>query len=233
MTAWLGVLLASAAAATAQVGLDSIPSSAYFATFPEFYDGYYKRAVDSFNSEAKSGVRTVQSRWIDSICYYTMAGECYYQIGDFDRALDRYTAALELFNAYHDWMMRVQFPPSIRSAGPTARIAVPWGRSTRRANIGQFPETMNMTQGRIDNSQAARQGGTIQQPVIFPVHVTEVVRCTTLAIRRRAEILGPISKYDPLSGQVVASLSRRSSPPNHWSSAWVDVIKSPSIIPSS
>ena len=209
------LLIPCNAAKAHQIARDSIPSTPYFTAFGDFFNGDYKQAGDIFNREAKSGIRTAESRWIDSICYYTMAGECYYQMGDFDRALEQYDAALRLANSYSTWMLSVQFPPKIRSAGPAGRIAVPWGRSTRRADIGVYPETMSMGQGRIDNSGVAKTGGVVQAPLLFPVHVTEIVRCTCLAIRRRGEILGPICKHDPLTGQVLAKLSRPSAQAHH------------------
>src|SRR5829696_1155508 len=103
------LLVFSSPAGAQQIARDSIPSSPYFAAFGDFFNGDYKQAGDTFSREAKSGIRTAQSRWIDSICYYTMAGECYYQLGDFDRALDQYDAALRLSNSYSTWMMSVQF----------------------------------------------------------------------------------------------------------------------------
>ena len=63
----------------------------------------------------------------------------------------------------------------------------------------------------------------MQNPVLIPVHVAEIVRATTLAIRRRHEILGPICKFDPFSNTLVDVLARRPGPPNHWSEAWINV----------
>ena len=77
--------------------------------------------------------RLADSRWIDSICYFTMAGECYYQLGQLPAALDSYNSALKLYVAYSDWMMRVQFPPTILPATVGAVRATPWGQSKRGA----------------------------------------------------------------------------------------------------
>ena len=49
------------------------------------------------------------------------------------------------------------------------------------------------------------------------------MRCTTLAIRRRAKLLGPLASQDPLFLELVRSLGGRVGPPNHWSEAWVGV----------
>ena len=55
------------------------------------------------------------------------------------------------------------------------------------------------------------------------ISASEIVRCTTLAIRRRHELMGPVCKYDALTNQLITLLLRRSAPPNNWSQAWVDL----------
>lgn len=207
--------------AEAQFGGQSIPSAAYHGTFYTFYDGDYKDALDLFRSELRGAIKTPQSRWIDSICYNTMVGECYYHMGDLDKALDHYTAALALYQAFPDWMMRVQFPPAIRPAQATSR-RIPWGVSTRKARLGHYSSTMLMSQGNVNNNPAYRQGGLVQPAQLFPIEVQEIIRCTTLAIRRRTELLGPLSKHDPITNDLLVKLPRAGLA-NHWSQAWVDV----------
>jgi CHAT domain-containing protein len=209
--------------AQAQIEERSTPTAAYFTGVALYNEGDYKDALDIFLSEGRGAIKTAQSRWIDSICYHTMCGECFYQMGDPGKAVEHYTSALELFTAFSDWLVRVQFPPAIRPASPGAVKAVPWGFSSRRARPGHFPSSMLMSQGQIDNNAPFRQGGIVQQAVLFPVHVQEIVRCTTLAIRRRGELLGPIATVDPLTNSVLNALNRRPGPPNHWSEAWIDV----------
>lgn len=200
-----------------------VPSQVYFNTFPLYFDGDYRSALGTFNAESRGGIRTASGQWIDAICTYTMAGECYYQLGQLPQALASYESALKLYVAYSNWMMRIQFPPVLGPATVGASRATPWGQSKRGARIGQFSETYLMGQGQVDNSAAVLQGGVVQQAVLVPVHVAEIVRSTSLAIRRRREILGPISKFDHLTSDVLDVLSRRPGPPNHWSEAWVNV----------
>jgi hypothetical protein len=80
-----------------------------------------------------------------------------------------------------------------------------------------------MWQGRIDNTAQYQQGGVVQLANLYPVGVQEIVRCTALAIRRRAELLGPLSKYDPLNKQLLATLGGPVGQRNHWSQAYVDI----------
>ena len=110
------LLLFSASPARAQLG-DSIPSTAYYNSFPLFYEGEYAAALGAFQNDLQSGIRSPTSRWIDSVCYYTMCGECYYHMGQHQNALNQYTAALKLYSAFYNWMIQVQFPAAISPAG--------------------------------------------------------------------------------------------------------------------
>ena len=203
--------------------VNNVPTLTYHAAFGDFYEGEYKDALRRFTDEWRGAIKTPQSRWIDSICYLTMMGECYYHMGDLDRALTHYTDALELYLAFPDWMMWVGFPPAIRPAQGRAFRPPPWGGSTRRSTPGHFPSTVLMQQGRINNNAVIQHGGVLQQAILFPIEAQEIVRSTTLAIRRRTELLGPLSEHDPLFANLIATLSRNPGQPNHWSQAWVDV----------
>jgi CHAT domain-containing protein len=203
----------------AQIGERSTPTDTYYMVFREFYAGDYKNALDGFQSEARGCIKAGQTRWIDSICYETMIGESFYQTGVLDKALEHYNLALEIAAIYPDWMLRVQFPP-IRAAG--ARRPLPWGTSTRRTVLGSYP-TMKISQGQINNTEIYQKGGVVQQAVFYTIQPQEIVRCTTLAIRRRTELLGPICKNDPLTERLTSALNRQITPPNHWSEAWADV----------
>ena len=197
------------------------PSKAYHASFGEFYDGEYKAALDRFTLEGRSAMKFGQARWIDSICYETASAECYYQMGVYGKALAHYTAALEIYLAYPTWMVQVNFPP----LRPDSNVhkTVPWATRQPQAPLGAYPQTMSITQGEIDVNAQIRRGGVIQQATMYQIEPQEIIRSTTLAIRRRAELLGPMAAHDTLFQDLIAALSRRPGPPNHWSEAWVNL----------
>jgi len=199
------------------------PSNTYYTDFGPFYDGEYLDALRGFESESRSSIKTVQSRWIDSICYETMCGECYFQMGRLDTALQRYTNALELYRRFPDWMIKVQFSPTIRAAFAGARKAVPWGQSSRHSVLGSYPASEKILQGQIDMNDVAQHGGVLSPANYFPITPHEIVRCTALSLRRRAALLGPLCKHDQLSNDVAAALTRPAGPPNHWSECYVDL----------
>ena len=220
----LGLLLAMSPQVSVPRGAErSRPRLTYYAAIHELFDGDYRRAVRDFQAEVRGGLKTAQSRWIDSICSYTMLGESYYHLGNYPQAIDQYNAALKLYLAYSDWMLLVQFPPVIQPATAQASGITPWGRSTRGVTPGKFPSSMLIRQGRVDQTDVLRRGGVIQSPTLYSINVHEVVRCTALALRRRRELLGPLCPHDALTDDLVAVLSRRPGIPNHWSEVWIDV----------
>ncbi len=209
-------------AALGQMHQRKTPTDAYYAGFIPFYDGDYRAALRIFQNEGRSSIKTSQSRWIDSICYETMCGECYFQMGIFDKALAHYTAALQLYKTFPDWLIKVQFRP-IQAASAGAYKQVPWGASSRHSRLGSYPTSVPILQGQVDMSDVIQHGGIVQQANLFPITPQEIVRTTTLAIRRRAMLLGPASKFDPLTNELIVALSRAVGPPNHWSEAWINL----------
>jgi len=227
--AWLMLLLAGIGLAwgawptecRAQLQERAAPTRVYNGVAYYLYDGNYKEALDQYRQLLRGGVRNGPYRWIDSICFYAMIGECYYHWGMQNEALASYTEALNLYLAFPDWMARVQFDAQIRPL--TVSPQTPWGRSARGTQLGKYPQFVHTAQGQLDITETLRRGGQVQAAQLYPIQPQEIVRATALAIRRRTELLGPRSKYEPLSKQLVEVLSRPVGPRNHWTQAWVDL----------
>jgi hypothetical protein len=223
----LAMVLAAVAPRTADGQFrDAIPRAAYYAAISEFYDGQYRDAERAFRRLSRSGVQSVQARWIDSICYHAMLGEVLYHQGRNAEALGQFDQACLLLLTYPDFLARVEFTEP-RPDTNSARRAPPWGASERRFVLGDVPQTMQVLMGDLGAAQrAAQQGGTFLQPQFWRVNIAEIVRASALAIRRRNEILGPLGKYDRISKELSTTLSRRGLvPPNHWSQAWVELLE--------
>ena len=198
------------------------PHDGYWAGFPPFVDGDFQEALRTFRNAGQGAVSFGGTPWIDSICYHTMIGECHYQMGSLGEALEQYSAALKIYVANSNWMLRIDFSPEIMPE-QSVKTTITWGPSSRKALIGRFPPTFQNLQGRLDNSNVLRTGGVIAAPQIHPVYVAEIIRCTSVALARRRELLGPVCPYDPLTAQLVDALARRPGPPNHWSQSWVEL----------
>ncbi len=205
------------------LGVDhTVPTAGYFNAFGMLYDGDYDLALKAFEADSRGGIRTVLTPWIDSICYETMCGEALFNMGMLKESLVHYTAALNIFKTFSDWMVHVYFDPP-RAAGMGARKAVPWGVSKRQVQLATFPRTQRLLQGQIDQTNVIQQGGIVQQANFFPVTPQEIVRCTALAMQRRATLLGPACKYDSLTADLLQTMNKPISQANHWSDAWANL----------
>ncbi|MCH2129140.1 MAG: CHAT domain-containing protein [Pirellulaceae bacterium] len=201
----------------------AVPGPTYFAAFNEYQRGDYSDALQDFRRAARNGVFSSLGRWVDAICYHTMAGECYYHMGNLTQALDQYDTAIRIHLAQQGWLLRVRFPDRI-AASPTRRSDIQWGSSNRQSVVGRIPETMLSFQGRMDNENALRRGGVVAAPEMVPLRVSEILRCLALSIRRRNELMGPACRHDPLTGRLIQSLRGPQVPPNHWSEGWIDAL---------
>jgi len=206
--------------AAAQQGNRAVPRQEYFLAFTPYNRGDFQNAFRAFRSAAGGGVRSTEGRWIDSICYHTMVGECLYNTGDLGGAIERYNAALNLYLANRDWMTTVEFPATVEVSNNTIRANVTWGTPRNGMRVARIPDVLSILQGSLNPRQALQTGGVAAPPQLVPVHVSEVVRCTTLAMARRREILGPTCQLDALSASVLNALTALPGPRNHWSIAW-------------
>ena len=98
------------------------------------------------------------------------------------------------------------------------------GRSARTTQLGQYAPQNKYVQVRLGVARSTEGTGIVQQPYVLKICAEEIVRCTALSIRRRAELLGPLSKYDPLNKKILATTAQPIGARNHWSSAYVDLL---------
>ncbi len=145
----------------------TVPTKTYHAAFGDFYDGDYRSALERFKAESRASIKTAQSRWIDSICYETMQGECYYQMGQYSDALLHYTAALELYQAFPTWLSQVVFQP-IR-ADLSGKKPPPW--QVRRLASPLGPVALHHALGAGQHRRlggSSRRAGSSSRPTCFP-----------------------------------------------------------------
>ena len=197
----------------------TVPTDAYLQHYSLLYEGQYNEALTMFKTvDLASGIKTSNGPWIDSICYYTAVGECYYRLGRLGDALDNYNAALRLYMQFSDWMLQIKFQAF--SSNPP--LQTPWGASTRGLKVARMPGNMLIAQGSLYIDQQLQQGGVVAPAQLSPVNVVEINRCTLLALKRRAELMGPVCPHDQLTADLLATFQRHPGPRNHWSEAWVD-----------
>lgn len=207
-------------------GRDSVPSVAYFYGIERLYKGDYRDAERTFDRELRNSIKIgVTNRWIDAIAYHAMLGETYYQQGRMSKSLEYFDQACLMFLQYPTWMIRVQFQREPQADANRLRQVLPWGKSGRKFTLGRF-STQELIRFTEVAEQARRQGATPGYQTTVPLkklNVIEIVRATSLAIRRRNELLGPLGAEDVISRELVTALSRGNTIPNHWSKAWADL----------
>ncbi|NBW95335.1 MAG: hypothetical protein EBR28_01050 [Planctomycetia bacterium] len=203
-------------------GGQTVPTVAYDAALAALAAGDFAGGLEIAAQEYRGGIRAGSQRWIDSIAAATAVGEANYELGRFREAIAAYDEALLLWATHGDWLLAVQFPAQpLRGRGPQ-RVAT-WGRSQRPTSPAAIPEQLSIRQGGADPQQVLRQGGVLTAPVNYPVRPQEIVRALVIALYRRAEILGELSREGAALDEAAKALVRRPAPPNHWSQSWIDV----------
>ncbi len=214
---WVGSLWANGRPALAQS--DTLPFQAYYDAFSNVYLGRWDLALRDYLELARRGQRGLGGPWLDSICYFTLVGECYYQMGNYPAALENYSAAMRVWLKYPQWLLRVQWPDRIQPA--RRPVAIPWGKPQRPVVLGHFPARMPMVLGGRQNIPGL---GFISTERLVAVDVDEMVRCMAWSMRRYRQLRGPLTALDDLAKQVHASLIKRPIRPHHWSGAWMDLL---------
>lgn len=199
------------AAGLAQLGLggsNQVPDPSYYLLFGDYYQGDLRSAARDF-AATRGAVRWGSDRYLDSACYWTMAGECHFHAGSFPQAIELYETALDLYLTFtaNGWHQRIQVPPLITARNAAVAAAqITWGQSQRNFSVAGQPDTFQVLFGRLDNERVAQQGGVIQNPEFRPVDVAEIMRCVSVAMHRRRMIKGVTCRFDPFSSKLVEVL---------------------------
>lgn len=213
-------------AAYGQVPSRTYPKPAYYSAMSVYYSGEFQDAENLFRQAARGGYAVGSQRWIDSVCYYTMIGECYYRMGNLPQAMTHYESALKVLMSNQGWVARIQFPDNILpSSSAVGRANINWGKTTRTTTIGNFPDNFNVLTGDLRSSEEVlTQGGLVSPTELRQLNAVEVFRCACLAMSRRRQILGPVAMHDPMTNQLITSLGAFSTGANHWASPWEQML---------
>jgi tetratricopeptide (TPR) repeat protein len=209
-TAFLALLIVVCCGSSVRSQSRPMPNPEYYQTpFVNFYQGDYRQAIRNFISVERSAFKIGDQRYLDSICYWTMIGECHFQVGNYNDAITFYERAIDLYLSYlkQKWQSRIQAIPNI-APDTTAieRTRVNWGSSGRVFIIPRMPSSISVMFGDLDAERRLREGGMVQNAELRSIDLSEIMRCTALAIYRRSYILGPTSKFSQASNQIVAGL---------------------------
>ncbi|MDR1493110.1 MAG: CHAT domain-containing protein [Planctomycetaceae bacterium] len=198
-------------------------SEKYFSARPVFNRGDYIEALQIYGDEVRQAEQNGRKNWVDSICYFAMIGECHYQMGENGAALACFNLALQAFSQNISWLNWLHFETSA-SVRKKNKTATPWGGGESEtiliAPLGVNIEYVVSPSGAdgISNRLQAETSG-----VMKPISPSETAQCIVLAMRRRAELLGPMGEYDLLNDQLTTQLKERPYPSNHWTRTWGDI----------
>ena len=204
----------------AQIGR-TLPRQTYYQARIAHYMGEYREAVRGFQRSIKSSTRIGQTRWIDSICSYSMLGETLYRQGNFAGALESHELAIQVHLANRGWMGRLRYP-SLQPSQRRFRVPIAWGQ--RPTLMGDLPDSMGSLEGTFDLQTPFQIGGAVNPAHMRSIDAVEVARCLAVSLRRRAELLGPTAGVSPLSAEIANSFANISPPAGHWVSAWVETL---------
>ncbi|MCR5163826.1 MAG: CHAT domain-containing protein [Thermoguttaceae bacterium] len=199
----------------------SIPNANYDWGINLLRDGRTLDAQKQFAKELNTGFKIATERWLDSICYAAMLGESQYQLGQYGPALENFNTAIRISIQYSNWLANVQNLPN-----PSAFTLkpVPWGDPNPGRRLLNIPSKFPILFGDLNYADKYRTGGVAMAPQLKPIRGVEIARCTMLALRRRAELLGPLGAGDELNGQFITktSLVQRALA-GTWFQAWLDI----------
>ena len=212
LTICIGALISTTAAQGQVQATNQLPSLRTYnaRVFAQFYLADYEDAGKLFSRGFGNAYRLGTRRHLDSVCFLTMMGECHYHVGNYADAIKLYEQALDLYLSYQNesWQSRLRIPPTIQTdSNALAQARITWGASTRGASVARIPTTFGIQFGRLDSERAFTEGGRVDNAQIRQLNVTEVMRCASLCLHRRRVIKGPICKFDPLTGRLVAGLN--------------------------
>ncbi|MDR0608536.1 MAG: CHAT domain-containing protein [Planctomycetaceae bacterium] len=206
-----------------------IPTPEYFnISLHRYFEGNFDKALTDFNRDLQRAFKIPNVNgqmflWLDSLCYWIMCGECHYQMARYNDAMQAFNNALQIYLQQPEWLKSITYT-GYPSAIP--RQPFTWGHSERVGGIGDFRQCkFQIYQENVNLVNLGRQGTALSKNAqLSSIHADEIITRMALMIRRRAEILGPLSKYDPETKTLLEVLGNRPCLPNHFTGVWVDVL---------
>ncbi|MDR0336802.1 MAG: CHAT domain-containing protein [Planctomycetaceae bacterium] len=206
-----------------------IPTPEYFAiSLHRYFEGNFEKALADFNHDLQRAVKIPNVNgqmflWLDSLCYWVMCGECHYQMARYPEAMQAFNNALQIYLQQPEWLKSITY-----TGGPASVPRQPfiWGRSERLGNVGDFRQCkFQIYQENLNFINLGQQGTALSKNAqLSSIRADEIISRIALMVRRRSEILGALSKYDPETKTLLEVLGNRPNLPNHFTGVWVDVL---------
>lgn len=182
--------------------VSELPRAEYYAA-KEFYGaGRTLEATEGFRAALNRARRIGEQRWVDSIPPLVMLGECYYEQGSLALALEQYDAALMLALANPGWINQIEVGVEQLPELEGVAKGINWFPKSNPSRSVAVPEAVQIA---VDPTQAqVGPQGNVVAPIslLTRLDATEIFRTLAVALQRRWQVLGPLSKHSPLSEPV-------------------------------
>lgn len=200
---------------------NSLPGAEYDWGIALLRDGKHADAAKQFESELRGGMKIATERWIDAIAYAALLGETQYQMGNLPAALESFNTAVRLSIQHANWPTKIS---NIPNPGMFTLKAVPWGDPAPNRSLMHVPDKFSILFGDLYHGNKYRTGGVAMAPSMKSIRATKIFNGTMLAIRRRAELLGPLGSGDELNAQLLTQLTQiQRSLAGTWFQAWLEI----------
>lgn len=221
-----GLLLLSPLTLWGQRSLN-LPTQEYYTGKAAFYQGKFRLAGKLFSAASsgfKRGTAQGTQLWVDAVCSYTMLAESHYQVGDYDAAMTNYRNALDVYLANQGWLERVTFPATFqKNESAIARARINWGTTSRTGAIADV-NAMQVLFGDRNAVDNIRTGGAIVPPEHRIADVSEIMKCAALALARRRELMGPLTRHAPYSRTLTAATETATLANHPYALAWTQLL---------
>lgn len=220
-------LLAQSTTSRAARAAKNLIQPSYYKGLDLLADGQTSAAYQAFEEAYAQSRQVGQDRGIDSVPPLVMMGECLYIQGDIGASLQYLDAALNVSVQCSPWLsMLGPATPSDRSESrnkdalwspPNGRNAAmppsPTAWQIRLGNISELRERSPQSPSAIPSP--SENNSPAGEPVF--IDALEVLRCQAIALRRRAMLLGPLAKYNPLTPSLPKAFAiQPNSQPSEW-----------------
>lgn len=180
-----------------------IPAGDYYLAYDFLEDGQTVEALAGLQGILARNNVNGQQPGLESIAVHVLIGECFFMQGNLGMAMENYDRALTISMNVGPWLERLQENAPLQTTDAILR-GIDWATNSRNTTPAVFSAAWPMTYGTPGVAILLPTGDAFAAGGILPVDALEILRMQAVALRRRAQILGPLAEKSPLTSPLVA-----------------------------
>jgi tetratricopeptide (TPR) repeat protein len=170
----------------------------YYAALDFLEEGQTEQAIIGFDQALQQSRGVDNERGIDSIPPLVMSGECLLMQGHIGMALEQYDSALALSVKCAGWLSLLGQSPQGKAEQRSRDIS--WGtENSRNADYYAVSDPWPIALGGADVLLETPSGRGVAAGKLVPIDAQEILRCQAIALRRRLQLMGPLTPHNPLT----------------------------------